>query len=352
MDYSSGSAKCVPPTGTESAPSGLETAPPRQAVGRMFITVVMPVRNEARFIEQTLLQLVEQDYDPARFEVVVVDGESSDGTPQLVSRFAERHENVRIYSNPKRLGSAARNVALRHARGDVVVIIDGHCELTDRGYLGRLASAFERSGADCVGRPQPLDISGATLLQRAIAAARSSPLGHHPDSFVYSSAEQFAPAASVAVAYRREVFDRLGPFDERFDACEDYEFNHRVDRAGLSCFFTPDATVRYAPRATLAALFRQLLRYGRGRIRLWRKHPDSFSPGIVPPPLFVAGLLAGLPLSFAAGWLAAIYLAALLLYSVTVLAAAASIAIRRRSPALLLPLLAVFPTIHIGAGTG
>lgn len=318
----------------------------------LFITVIMPVRNEAKYIEQTLSQLVAQKYNPERFEILVVDGQSTDGTPERVAKFVERHGNVRLLTNPRRLGSAARNIALRHARGDVVVIVDGHCGLEDDRYLVRLASAFDRSGADCIGRPQPLDIPGATALQRAIAAARSSWLGHHPDSHVYSTREDFVPAKSVAVAYRRSVFKLLGTFDERFDACEDVEMNHRLDRAGLRCFFTPKAAVHYAPRDSLSGLSRQLGRYGRGRVRLARKHPETFSLGILPPPLFVVGLMAGLPLSFAAVWLAVIYVAAIALYSTIVLANSASIALRQQRFSLLFPLLLVFPTIHIASGVG
>ncbi len=317
-----------------------------------FITVIMPVRNESRFIKRTLTQLAGQDYDPERFEIIVVDGQSADGTPERVAEFARRHGNIRLYANPWRLGSAARNVALRHARGDIVVIVDGHCELDDNRYLTKLASAFDRSGADCVGRPQPLGVAGASVLQRAIAAARGSWLGHHPGSHVYSSREGFVSAESVAVAYRRRVFEQVGEFDERFDACEDVEFNHRIDRAGLRCFFTPEVAVHYAPRDTLGGLFRQLVRYGRGRVRLWRKHPETFSPGILPPTLLVAGLIAGLPLSFAAGWLAAIYLGAVMLYAAILVAASASIAIRLRSRRFFLPSLWAYLTIHVASGTG
>jgi succinoglycan biosynthesis protein ExoA len=318
----------------------------------LFISVVVPVRNEAGFIDRTLAQLVTQEYDPERFEIIVVDGQSTDGTPELVTRFSQRHPNVHLYTNPRRLGSAARNIAVRHARGDVVVIVDGHCELEDDRYLAKLASAFDRSGADCIGRPQPLDIPGASALQRAIAAARSSRLGHHPDSHVYSSKEGFVPAESVAVAYRRTVFEQVGGFDERFDACEDVEFNHRLDRAGLRCFFTPEVAVQYAPRATLGGLFRQLVRYGRGRVRLWRKHHETFSWGLLPPTMLVAGVIVGLPLSFAASWLATVYLAAVLLYSAVVLAGSAATALRRREYGLFLPLSLAFPTIHLASGTG
>ena len=319
---------------------------------RLFITVIMPVRNEAKFIERTLTQLVAQNYDPERFEIIVVDGQSSDDTAERVATFAERYDNVRLYENPRHLGSAARNIALRHARGDVVVIVDGHCELQDDRYLAKLASAFARSDADCIGRPQPLDVPAATALQRAIAAARACRLGHHPDSYIYSCQEGFVPAKSVAVAYRRTVFEQVGTFDEDFDACEDVEMNHRIDCAGLRCFFTPEAAVHYAPRDSLSGLFRQLVRYGRGRVRLLRKHPETFSLPSLVPLLVVVGLIVGLPLGLAAAWLAGVYLVGIAIYAAVVLTASALIALRQRRlwPILWLPM--VFLTIHLACGIG
>ena len=148
--------------------------------------------------------------------------------------------------------SAGRNVAARAARGDIILLIDGHCEIGNRRYLSDLADAFLRTGCDCVGRPQPLYITGASILQKAIAAARSSRLGHHPASHIYANREGFVPPQSVAVAYRREVFERIGYFDESFDACEDVEFNHRAARAGLTCYFTPRVGVATS-RATASA---------------------------------------------------------------------------------------------------
>jgi succinoglycan biosynthesis protein ExoA len=326
--------------------------PDRADTTSPYISVVVPVRNEAAFVERTLTQLVDLDYDPQRYEVLVVDGQSTDGTPELVAEFATRHANVRLFDNPRQLSSAARNIAIRNAQGDLVVVVDGHCELEGRDYLTRLADAFDRSGADCVGRPQPLDIPGATPLQQATAAARSSRLGHHPDSYIYSAQECFVPAKSVAIAYRRSVFDTVGLFDETFDACEDVELNHRVDRAGLRCFFTPRVVVHYAPRSSLRGLYRQLVRYGRGRVRLFRKHPETFSSGMVPPTLFVAGLVAGLPLSLASDVLASVYAGGLLVYAAGVLGVSAWSAARTRRPALFFWLPPVFFTIHFAAGAG
>jgi succinoglycan biosynthesis protein ExoA len=328
----------------------------------LFISVIVPVRNEARFVERTLEQLVIQDYNRERFEIIVVDGESTDGTPDLVEKFAAAHGNVRLLANPKRLSSAARNIAIGEARGDVVLLIDGHCDLAGKQCLRDLADAFQRSGADCLGRPQPQDIAQsflpnqekrrATALVRAVAAARSSRLGHHPDSYIYSSAEGFVPAKSVAVAYRRAVFEKIGGFDERFDACEDVEFNHRVDRAGLRCYFTPRIAVHYAPRDTLRGLFRQLFRYGRGRVRLGRKHPETLSIKTLLPAVFVLGCAVGFGLAWTSAWLAAAYAASLATYVIIVIVGSLIATAKRREFTALPWLPLVFLTIHIGAGAG
>ena len=338
------------PTGRAGlAGSVVESCPASSRIP--FITIVVPVRNEAAFILRTLEQLVSQDYPLNRFEILVVDGRSSDTTREIVASLARAHENVILMDNPRRLSSAARNLGICKARGNIIVVVDGHCELESRGYLRSLADAFERSGADCLGRPQPLDVTAASLVQKAIAAARSSWLGHHPDSFIYSAAEQFVTAKSVAVAYRRSVFDQVGPFDESFDACEDVELNHRIDQAGLKCFFTPTIQVRYFPRSSLRGLFHQMARYGRGRVRLLRKHPETFSPGGFIPAAWLAVLALGPlarifwpPLWWVYGGLVAFYASA-------VLATSASIALRHR-PRFLGWLPMVFLTLHAGSGWG
>jgi len=260
--------------------------------------------------------------------------------------------NLKILDNPGRLSSVARNIGIQYARGELIVIVDGHCELTGPGYLREVAEAFERSGADCLGRPQPLDVSGATTLQQAIAAARSCWLGHHPASFIYFSAEQFVPAKSVAVAYRRSVFDIVGLFDESFDACEDVEFNHRIDRAGLCCYFTPNVEVRYHPRSSLLDLFRQMVRYGRGRTRLLRKHPETFSLGGFIPAFWMAGLLSGPFVASVWPVLWMVYLGVIALYLIVVLGVSAAIARNQRTLAFLAWLPLVFLTIHTGSGWG
>ncbi len=201
-------------------------------------------------------------------------------------------------------------------------------------------------------RPQPLDVTDATPLQRAIALARSSRLGHHPESFIYADEGQFVPAKSVAVAYRRHVFDRVGMFDESLDAHEDGEFNYRCDRAGLTCYLEPAITVRYFPRDSLAGLFRQMVRYGRGRVRFSRKHPGTWGLGTLVPPLFVLYIVVGAVLAMILPSSRPLYLLGLTVYALSVLAESVRLAWQNGQHSLLFRLPLVFATIHVGAGVG
>jgi succinoglycan biosynthesis protein ExoA len=325
---------------------------PRQEVAAPFLSVIVPVRNEEAFIEATLRQLLAQDYDADRFEILVADGRSTDRTREIVARLQVQHPQITLLDNPGRLSSVGRNVAIEASRGDLIVLIDGHCEINNIHYLTAVADAFARSGAECLGRPQPLDVAGATLLQRAIAVARSSRLGHHPASNIYSDGERFVAPQSVAVAYRREVFSIVGAFDETFDACEDVEFNHRLAGAGMRCFFTPRVQVRYFPRSSLSGLFRQMMRYGRGRVRLLRKHRDTFSLLGFLPALFVAGVIAGPLCGALVPSLLLAYLAVLGVYALTVLGFSVAGAVRERNLGLIPLLAAVYPALHFGAGIG
>ena len=323
-----------------------------RTTAELSISVIVPVRNEGRRIESTLRQLLAQEYDSGKWEILVVDGESTDDTVEQVRKITADHPRVRLLHNPKRLSSVARNIGIQHARGEVMLLVDGHCELENRLLLKNVSEAFLRSGADCLGRPQPLEISGGTPLQQAVALARSSRLGHHPESFIYADRECFAPAKSVAIAYRREVFEKLGYFDERFDACEDVEFNHRIDKAGLKCFFTPSIQVRYHPRTNLRGLFKQLVRYGRGRVRLLRKHPETFSPGSFLPALFWSGVLFGWTGGFLWPVLWPAYFGVLGLYAAAIIAGSLQISFARKRVRLLPLLPVILVTIHLASATG
>jgi GT2 family glycosyltransferase len=319
--------------------------------GMPTVTVVVPVRNEARSLEQTLRGLLTQNFPSSDFEVIVADGGSTDETVPIVRRLQAEFSNLELLFNPRRLSSAARNLAVRHMIGDYAVIVDGHCNITDRDYLRHVVEAFEASGADCLGRPQPLNAPNPTSFQQAVSLARQSRLGHNPDSDIYSEVAKFVEPQNTAVAYSRKVFERIGLFDPAFDACEDVEFNQRVFEAGFQCYFTPKLKVLYHPRSNWSALFYQLGRYGSGRARLAVKNLRSLTlPALVPPFwlvwLAVAPLLALLvpPL----GWL---FLGSLICYTLVLFGAGLWLG-RGQTLGVIARIPAVFVAIHAGFGWG
>lgn len=315
-----------------------------------FITVVMPVRNEEAFIERILGELIDQDYPADRYEVIVADGESTDATRERVGALERRYPRVRLFANPGRLPSSGRNVGFRNGRGELFVVVDGHCVIANSGFLRNVAACFAESGAACLARPQPFEVPDDGSMARAIALARTSSLGHSTHSEIHSAAEGFVSPVSSGCAYRREVFEKVGYVDESFDACEDVEFNYRVEQAGFKAFSSPRVAVRYFPRTTLAALWRQLQRYGQGRARFLRKHPEAMNIDMIIPPAFAAGVVAGPFAGFIHPALWWAYLGTIALY----LAITGLVALRAAggNPALALRVQAVFFVIHFGLGAG
>lgn len=256
-----------------------------------FITIVMPVYNEGRFIEQTLRQLLAQEYPADRFEILVVDGMSTDATRHIVEKLSQEYPHIRLLDNPKRKSSTGRNVGFKQGKGDYFLVVDGHCFIPDTKLLSNVVDCFAKSDADCLGRPQPLDPPGLTPFQQAVALARGSRLGHGGDSLIYGEYEGFASPVSNGAAFARHVFEKVGYVDEQFDACEDVEFNYRVEQAELTCYTSPKLTIRYYPRENLRGLFRQMVRYGKGRFHFINKHREALTINQMIPATFVIGLL-------------------------------------------------------------
>jgi succinoglycan biosynthesis protein ExoA len=262
-----------------------------------MISVVVPVRNEAQFIARTLEYILSQDYPADKLEVLVVDGQSDDGTVAIVQGIASADPRVKLLENPKRLSSAARNIGAKAAAGEIITFIDGHVYIDDDRVLKNTALLMDEKQISVLSRPQFLDTPDNTFFQKAVSLARKSAFGHGLDSTIYSNDEDYVDPTSSGASYKREVFEKVGYFDESFDAAEDVEFNYRVGKAGFQSFTSPDLAVYYYPRGSLKSLFKQLTRYGVGRFRFMQKHREAIASGALIPPAYFALLVLFLLLS-------------------------------------------------------
>jgi succinoglycan biosynthesis protein ExoA len=251
-----------------------------------FVSVVIPVLNEERYIEACLTSVLEQDYPADRYEVIVADGGSTDGTRSSVESTALRNPNVRLIDNPGRTQASGLNIAILASRGEYIARQDGHAEWS-ANHLRRSVELLVETGADNVGGRA--DGVGASPTGRAIASAMRSPFGVGGARFRYAT--ELEEAATVFPGtFRRTAFERVGLFDEAYPPHEDYELNERIRATGGRIVFSPEIRTRYYVREGLASLARQYYRYGRAKVRVARASPKVIRPYHLAAPALVASL--------------------------------------------------------------
>ncbi len=277
---------------------GISAEPPSRLPAVPFFSFVVPVRNEERRLGACLASLAGQQYPGERFEVLVVEGGSRDGTRRVLAEFAAGRPEVslRVLENPQHTVAPGRNVGLRAARGEVIVFVEGHAQL-DPDFLSQAAAALTATGARCLGRYVEQYLPEGTRFQRATGLARKSWLGHNPHSGRFLSREaRWMNPLGVATVYRREVFAQFGEYEESFTTNEDVEFNYRLAQAGVEAWYSPALRYRLQPRESFRGLLRQMYFYGVGKRRFVRRHPEARRLAYLAPTALCVSALAALAL--------------------------------------------------------
>lgn len=308
----------------------------------------MPVRNEAGFIARSLGAVLAQDYPPSRMEVIVADGMSDDGTRDLVRAAAERDLRIRLVDNQGRIAPTALNAALSVARGEIVVRVDGHCEIAP-DYVSRCVAHLSSGEADGVGGP--LETIGETRVAQVIALAMSSGFGVGGSPFRTRKDWSGLVDTVAFPAYTRAAVELAGPFDEELVRNQDDEYNYRLRSRGARILLAADVRARYYSRGTLGSLFRQYFQYGLWKVRVLQKHPRQMRPRQFVPPVFAASLLACVLAAPVAVWARLGLLGIIAAYSAANLGASALTGRAGPFPeVILLPV--VFTTLHVSYGFG
>lgn len=306
---------------------------------RPVISVICPALNEERYIEAILRHF--QASAPSEKELFIIDGGSGDRTREIVSDWAGKHPEIRLLDNPEKYVPFALNKAIPLCRGRYIVRIDAHAEYSE-DYYQSIIRAFENTGADIVGGPTRTKSTGP--LQAAVAHAICTPFGIGNSKVHQEDFEGFTDSVTFG-AWRREIFEKTGLFDDSLVRNQDDEFHYRAKSLGFSIYQDPKIVVYYYPRNNLSGLFSQYFQYGFFKPRVLKKVPTEWKWRHLIPSFFSLYLLF-VPLI---SWLNIILVFPFLIYLLLDLYFAFNNDLSLTSK---FYLLFIYPTIHLSYGLG
>ncbi|MCZ8204286.1 glycosyltransferase family 2 protein [Gemmatimonas sp.] len=313
-------------------------------------TCVVLCRNEASYIERCVMSLVNNRLHYPQLEILVVDGLSDDGTREIVQRLADTVPDLRLVDNVRRTTPAAFNTGILAARGSIILPIGAHATYPPH-YCATLIAALQEHGADNVGghcRTIPANGSGTA---RGIALALGHPLGVGNALFrLRPTTPRWADTVPFG-CYRRELFDRIGLFDEELLRNQDDEFNHRLRRAGGRILLVPDVEVDYVARGSFGQLRRMFWQYGVYKPLAAAKVGSLPTVRQLVPPAFVLSLLGLAVLALLPRWPAWPLMTLVVVYALAIGSQALRLVARNGAGAAAGFALAV-PVMHVMYGAG
>lgn len=313
-----------------------------------IVSVICPIRNEEKYINACLQSLVEQSFDQDKMEILVVDGMSDDRTREIVREFQGKYDNIKLFDNPQMIVPSALNLGISSAAGKYILRMDGHAKAAP-DYVARCVEALESNDAAGVGGPI-ISVNDSDT-GKAIALAMSSPFGVGNSRFRTSGNEECFVDSVAFPAYKRDIFDKVGLFDEELVRCQDDEFNFRIRHFGGKILLTPKIKSWYYPRSGFKKLWQQYYGYGFWKVRILQKHFWMMRLRHFVPAAFVLSLIGLVLLSLFVPQAAVLFLGVVLLYLIAAVSAA-FITHKRNSSVSYLKILLSFFILHFSYGLG
>ena len=316
------------------------------------VSVIMPVRNESRYIAECIESLLLQDYPLDDMEWIFVDGNSEDNTKDIIESYIVRYPSlIKVYDNPNKIVPYAMNIGIRASRGRYIVRLDAHAEYaTD--YISKSVYHLEKTGADNVGG---LFITKAkTKMGKRIALMLTSKFGVGNANFRVNGQDGYVDTVPFG-AFRRETFDKYGFFDERLTRNQDNELNWRIRKNGGKVYMSRDIKLTYYCRDTIKDIVAMAMKNGKWNVVTMRLCPGSMGVRHFVPLVFLMSLIIMPILSVI--WLpfALLFAAEMSLYFLLDVICSTKLTLSAEEDASLmtwLSLMILFPIFHISYGFG
>jgi succinoglycan biosynthesis protein ExoA len=255
------------------------------------VSIIVPCYNEQATIRLLLGAILAQNYPQSKMDVVIADGLSQDKTLAVIAEFQKEHPSppVIVVNNYRRTIPSSLNLAIEKAKGEIIVRLDAH-SMPIPEYIERCVQTLEEGKGSCVGGIWKIRPGGEGWIAQSIAAAAAHPLGVG-DAMYRLEAKPGAVDTVPFGAFRRNLIETIGGFDETLLTNEDYEFNTRIRQNGGVVWLNPSIRSTYIARATFAELAKQYWRYGYWKFKMLSRYPKTVRWRQALPPLFVLSLI-------------------------------------------------------------
>jgi glycosyltransferase involved in cell wall biosynthesis len=317
-----------------------------------FVSIIIPCRNEEKFIDKCLDSIIANDYPRNYLEALVIDGMSEDGTRAVIESYARQYPWIRLIENPREITPVALNIGIKNARGEIIIWMSAHNHY-EKDYISRSVENLDKYGADNVGGIMRTMPRVDNFIGRSIVASLSHRFGVGNSYFRLHTNEPQWVDTVFGGCYRREVFDRVGRFNESLVRGQDMEFNLRLKKAGGKTLLVPDIVSYYYARSDIKSFWIHNFTNG-----VWAILPFLYSP-IMPvswrhlvPLIFLTGLLGSAFLGIF--WTPFLYLLLIIVcsYGLSSLGSSLQIALEKRNIKYMLMMPFVFGVLHFSYGLG
>ncbi|WP_418751136.1 glycosyltransferase family 2 protein [Frisingicoccus sp.] len=254
-----------------------------------FVSVVIPVRNEHKYIRACLDSVLCQDYPRDRHEVLLAVGPSEDDTEEIIREYEERYEHIHMLLNLKGTISCGLNIGIKAAKGEYIVRMDAHSEFAEN-YISKCVEYLLKTGVENVGGP--MVARGKIPFQKAVALAYHSPFALGGGKQHIKGYEGYSDTVFLG-AFRKSTAEKVGLFDEKLILNEDDDFNFRISEIGGKIFITSEIRSIYYPRDTYMGLIKQYFGYGLWKVAVIKKHRRPARLSHLVPMMFVLFLMFG-----------------------------------------------------------
>lgn len=315
-----------------------------------FVTVIVPCRNEEKYIGRCLDSIISCDYPKDYLEVLVIDGMSEDKTVEIIKSYTAKYPFIRYIENAKKIVSASLNLGIKMSRGEVIIRMDAHCIYKDN-YISQCVKSLlgfnvHNVGGICVTLP-----GSDSIVAKAIAIALSHPFGVGNAYFRIGIKEPRYVDTVPFGCYKKTVFDRIGLFDEELIRNQDDEFNFRLLKHGGKILIVPDIVSYYFARDSLKKLSRMYYQYGYFKPLVMKKIKRVFTLRQLVAPLFIFSLISSGLLSLAFKPFLWIFVIIISLYFISNFFSSL-LSLRSTPTNLVIMLPVIFSTIHFSYGLG